>query len=133
HDQPLDLRQAAVGDIRQLKNRPLTGGILTPIALRAIWLFAGFDDVTALTGRAGHFDHGHRSPPPPPLGPQRRSYTINTKMEHHRFTCIPVRTFSTPSAITRSPGFSPSAIIHMVPTCSPTLTVRMSTLLSHIS
>jgi hypothetical protein len=50
-------------DIRQLKNRPRAGGILAPIALDAIWLFAGFDNVAALAVRTGHFDHGHTSIP----------------------------------------------------------------------
>ena len=46
------------------------------------------------------------------------------------FTCMPGRTFCTPSATTRSPGFSPSSMIHMAPTRSPGLTVRMSILFS---
>ena len=44
------------------------------------------------------------------------------------FTCIPGRTFCTPSTMTRSPDFSPSATIHWVPTRSPTVIGRMLTL-----
>src|SRR5262249_17305261 len=45
-------------------------------------------------------------------------------------TWAPGPTFCTPSATTRSPGFKPSCIIHTVPTRSPGLTFRMTTLLS---
>ena len=52
-----------MGNRSELKNRPLTGRILTAIAWRAIWLFAGFDNVAALAARTGHFDHGHTAIP----------------------------------------------------------------------
>jgi hypothetical protein len=47
----------------ELNNRPLAGRILTAIALRALWLVAGFDNVAALAARPGHFDQGHTSIP----------------------------------------------------------------------
>src|SRR5260370_19926727 len=42
-------------------------------------------------------------------------------------TCAPGRTFCTPSATTRSPGFSPSSTTHIQPTPSPTLTFPLLT------
>src|ERR1700722_17989914 len=45
-------------------------------------------------------------------------------------TVVPGRRVCWPCATTRSPGFSPSWIIHMVPTRSPTFTERMAILLS---
>jgi len=43
--------------------------------------------------------------------------------------CAPGATFCTPSATTRSPGFSPLSTTHIGPTRSPTVTVAMLTLL----
>src|SRR5258707_1868714 len=46
------------------------------------------------------------------------------------FTVVPGRRVCWPCATTRSPGFNPSWIIHMVPTRSPTLTDRTAILSS---
>ena len=48
-----------MSDMSELKNCPLTGEILTAIALRAIGLFPRFYDVGALTFRTGHGDCSH--------------------------------------------------------------------------
>ncbi len=45
-------------------------------------------------------------------------------------TVMPARTFCTPSATTRSPGFNPSSMIHWLPTRSLGFTFRMLILLS---
>ena len=74
HNLPLGCGQAAVGNMSELKNRPLTGGVLTAIALRAIGLFPSFYDLGALTVRTGHLDRGHDSIPIHKNRAERRHY-----------------------------------------------------------
>ncbi len=46
------------------------------------------------------------------------------------FTATPSRTFCKPSTTTRSPGFNPFSMIHIVPLRAPTVTGRMLALSS---
>src|SRR5262249_17501655 len=63
HHLPLGLGQAAVGDRRELKNRPLTRGRLTAIAVRTMRLLPRFYDLGAVAVWTGHWDGSHLSIP----------------------------------------------------------------------
>src|SRR5262249_60534058 len=69
-------------------------------------------------------DHGHN-------GAVNEEFGHGSYLTWNAFgsTIMPVRTFCSPSTMTRSPAFTPSRTIHWFPTVTPSVAARIVTLL----
>src|SRR5262249_1010628 len=74
--------------------------------------------------------HGHNGWVDEAVGHQLAPVFLGSATNGVGCTAMPGRTFCSPSTTTRSPGCNPSLMTHIVPTRSPTLTVRILILFS---